>query len=381
MKPDFGPTAPLAEPIHLSTVFRVPDLNAIDDLYEGRANGYIYARDGHPNATVLSEGLRSLHRAQWGIVTSTGMGAIVAPLVALLGRGSRIVSSHRIYGKTTRLFRTEFQRFGIQTDWVDTNDLDAVRQALSERPCQILFVETLSNPLCRVADLPALAKLAHEYGAKLFVDNTFASPVLCRPLEYSADLVMESLTKMIGGHSDVTMGFVGGSDPALFEPISSANSTWGLASSPFDCWLVSRGAATLDLRMRAATRNAELLATWLEGHQGIRQVVHPCLPSHPDHQLSKRIMPEGFGNMMCFELADREAVNRWMHATPEIPFCPSLGHHETTCSHPDTTSHRYHSAEEKRAQGITPGLVRLSVGCEPFERLREAMARGLKSII
>jgi cystathionine gamma-synthase len=379
MNPDFGSTSPLAPPIHLSAVYRIPDLDAIDAIYEGRAPGYVYARDGHPNATTLAGELQRLHGAKWGVVTGTGMGAIAAPLLALLAKGDRIVSSNRIYGKTTKLFRDEFNRFGISTAWVDTNDLGAVRRSLAETPTKILFVETISNPLCRVADLPALAKLAHEYGTRLFVDNTFASPVLCRPLETGVDLVMESLTKMIGGHSDVTMGFVCGNDAAQQPAIASASSTWGLAANPFDCWLVARGLSTLDLRMRAANENAAKIAAWLAEHPAVRRVVHPSRPDHPDFEPAKRVLPDGVGNMLCFELADRDAVNRWMHATPDVPFCPSLGHHETTCSHPDTTSHRFDPIAEKLAQGITSGLVRLSVGSEPFERLRAAMEHGLKA--
>ncbi len=379
MNPDLGSTAPLAPPIHLSAVYRVPDLDAVDALYDGGAPGYIYARDGHPNATRLADELRRAHGAAWGVVTGTGMGAIAAPLLALLAHGDRIVSSHRIYGKTTKLFKTEFAKYGVSTTWLDTNDLDAVKRTLAEAPAKILFVETISNPLCRVADLPALAQIAHDRGVKLFVDNTFASPALCRPHESGADLVMESLTKMIGGHSDVTMGFVSGLDSSLHAGVAAATSTWGLAANPFDCWLVERGMATLDLRMTAANANAAKIAAWLASHPAVRRVVHPSRPDHPDFELAKRVLPAGVGNMLCFELADRDAVNRWMRATPTVPFCPSLGHHETTCSHPDTTSHRFDARDEKLAQGITPGLVRLSVGCEPFERLAAAMEAGLKT--
>ncbi|MBL8866885.1 MAG: PLP-dependent transferase [Planctomycetia bacterium] len=378
MTPDFGPSTPLAPPIHLSAVYRIPDLDAVDAIYGGIAPGFIYARDGHPNATILADELRDAHRAAWGVVTGTGMGAIAAPLLALLAKGDRIISSNRIYGKTTKLFQTEFAKFGITTSWVDSNDHDAVARSLAEAPTKILFVETISNPLCRVADLPALAELAHRAGALLFVDNTFASPVLCRPHEFGADLVMESLTKMIGGHSDVTMGFVSGTNPALLAPIAAATSTWGLAANPFDCWLVQRGMATMELRMRTANANAEKIAAWLVSHPAVKRVVHPSRADHPDYELAKRILPNGVGNMLCFELADREAVNRWMRATPAVPFCPSLGHHETTCSHPDTTSHRFDPSAEKLAQGITPGLVRLSVGCEPFEKLAAAMEAGLR---
>ncbi|QEL16613.1 trans-sulfuration enzyme family protein [Limnoglobus roseus] len=377
MLPDFGPTVPLTPPIYPSAVYHIPDLDAVDAIYNGEATGYVYARDGHPNASMLGDELRQAHAAEWGVVAATGMAALSAPFLALLSQGGRVIASNRIYGKTTVLLRDEFPRFGVSTTWVDTNDLDAVEAALAAGPAQILFTETISNPLCRVADVPALAEIAYRHGARLFLDNTFATPTLCKPLEMGANLVMESLTKMIGGHSDVILGFVCGREPKLEPTVATAVSTWGLAANPFECWLTSRGLATLDLRMRAATANAVVLAEWLGEQPGVSRVIYPGRADHPDFELAKRVLPHGVGNMLCFELADRNAVNRWMRATPAVPFCPSLGHHTTTCSHPDTTSHRFDPVEEKRRQGITPGLVRLSVGCEPIEQLQAAIGHGL----
>ena len=375
--PDFGRTRPLAPSIHPSAVYCVPDLDVLDAIYAGEEPGFIYARDGHPNARSLAMELAKAEAASWGIVTATGMGAISGPLLALVSQGERIVASNSLYGKTTKLLAQEMSRFGVISQFVDTNDLNAVRAAL-ETPARILLVETVSNPLCRIADLPALAELAHSRNCLLFVDNTFASPYLCRPLEMGADLVMESLTKMIGGHSDVTLGFVGGSDAAHSAPIGAGISTWGLAANPFDCWLAERGFATLDLRMPAATANAIAIADWLAVQHGVLRVVYPGRRDHPDHELMQRILPSGSGNMLCFELSGgRDAVNRFLRQAPEIPFCPSLGHHRTTCSHPDTTSHRYELHDEKLKLGITSGLIRLSVGCEPLIEIQREMAKGL----
>ena len=375
--PDFGRTRPLAPSIHPSAVYCVPDLDVLDAIYAGEEPGFIYARDGHPNARSLAMELAKAEAASWGIVTATGMGAISGPLLALVSQGERIVASNSLYGKTTKLLAQEMSRFGVISQFVDTNDLNAVRAALGT-PARVLLVETVSNPLCRIADLPALAELAHSRNCLLFVDNTFASPYLCRPLEMGADLVMESLTKMIGGHSDVTLGFVGGSDAAHSAPIGAGISTWGLAANPFDCWLAERGLATLDLRMPAATTNAIAIADWLAVQPGVVRVVYPGRRDHPDHELMQRILPSGSGNMLCFELSGgRDAVNRFLHQAPEIPFCPSLGHHRTTCSHPDTTSHRYELHDEKLKLGITPGLIRLSVGCEPQAEIQREMAKGL----
>jgi cystathionine gamma-synthase len=375
--PDLGPSSHLIPPLYPAAVYAIPDLDALDAIYDG-GPGFIYARDGHPNAALLAEKLTRLERGTWGVATGSGMGAITAGLLALTSAGDRVLASNRLYGKTTKLLRQELHRFGVTTTIVDMSDLDAVRTALETQPARVLLAETISNPLCRIADIPALADLAHRAGAKLLVDNTFATPVLCRPLELGADLVMESLTKLIGGHSDVTLGYLGGTDPDLLPTAAAVVSTWGLAASPFDCWLADRGLATLELRARAATANAAQLADWLADQPGVTRVVYPGRTDHPDHDLARRLLPDGCGNVLCFELAGgREAVNRFLRAATGIPLSPSLGHVVTTCSHPDTTSHRFDSPGEKRRQGITDGLIRLSVGCEPVEGTRAELAKGL----
>src|SRR5438128_1998575 len=236
----------------------------------------------------------------------------------------------------------------------------------------------MSNPMVRVVDIPNLATLAHRHHCRLVVDNTFATPALTKPLELGADLVMESLTKMIGGHSDVTLGLVCGNDDELLPALTASVSIWGLASNPFDCWLAERGLATLELRMHAASQNAARLSEWLAEQPGVIRVVYPGRLDHPDHRLAPEILRGGFGNMLCFELeGGRDAVNRFMHQAPGIPFSPSLGHCATTLSHPATTSHRYASPAERRRQGITDGLIRLSVGPEDVERIRHEMKKGL----
>jgi cystathionine beta-lyase/cystathionine gamma-synthase len=199
-----------------------------------------------------------------------------------------------------------------------------------------------------------------------------------RPLECGADIVMESLTKMIGGHSDVTLGIIAGCDADLLPQVTATSSIWGFASNPFDCWLAERGLASLPLRMRAASANAAALADWLGSQPGIAQVVYPGRSDHPDHALAKRLLKNGFGNMLCFELSGgRDAVNHFMRQPTGIPFSPSLGNITTTLSHPWTTSHRYTSPALKNRQGITEGLVRLSVGVEELSQIQEGMKRGL----
>ncbi len=398
-KPSLGETTPLVTPIYQSSVYTIPDLDALDAIMNDGEPGYIYARDSHPNARLLAQLLAQVEAAKWGVVTGSGMAAISAIVLATVQQAQRVLASNRLYGRTVQLFTQELARFGVATDYVDCNDLTAVEAGLKKKP-RLVFVETMSNPLVRVVDIAALAELAHDHGALLVVDNTFATPILTRPMELGADFVMESLTKMIAGHSDVTLGFVCANDADMLPALNTAVSIWGLASNPFDCWLAERGLATLELRMNAASDNAAKLADWLAEQPGVARVWYPGRADHPDHELASRVFqnvgkPRGevlrtpgfgvphpgasFGNMLCFDLEDgRAAVNRFMHASPGIPFSPSLGHCSTTLSHPATTSHRYVSAAEKQRQGITDGLVRLSVGVEPLERIQAEMAKGLE---
>lgn len=390
-KHSLGKTRPLVPPIYQSSVYTIPDLDALDAIMDEGEAGYIYARDAHPNARRLAMLLADAETAKWGVITGSGMAAISAIVLATVTQGQRILASNRLYGRTVQLFSTELQRFGVTTEYVDANDLGAVENGLKKKP-RLLFVETMSNPLLRVVDIESLAKLAHVHGALLVVDNTFATPALTRPIELGADFVMESLTKMIGGHSDVTLGFLAANDDDMLPAINAAVSIWGLASNPFDCWLAERGLATLELRMLAASKNAQKLADWLVDQPGVVRVWYLGRTDHPDHELASQVLdhpsPRGgrgaggegghFGAMLCFELASRDAVNRFMRAAPGIPFSPSLGHSTTTLSHPATTSHRYTSPAERKRQGITDGLIRLSVGVEPFEQIKEEMTKGLE---
>jgi cystathionine beta-lyase/cystathionine gamma-synthase len=375
--PMLGPSVPLVPPLYQSSVYNLPDLDALDRVMNGQEAGFIYARDGHPNSKSLADKLAGLESAKWAIVCGSGMAALSAAFLGYVSAGDRVIASNRLYGRTNKLLRQELNRFAVKTTVVDCNDLAAVRAAFAE-PARVLFVETMSNPLCRTVDVPALAGIAHQHNAKLVVDNTFATPTLFRPLEYGADLVMESLTKVIGGHSDVTLGLIAGNDPELLPALAQIVSTWGLAASPFDCWLCERGLATLDMRVHASSRNAKLVADWLAEQPVVSRVIYPGRPDHEDHDIARKLLGNCFGNMLCFDLAGgRDAVNKFMRKATGIPFSPSLGHIGTTLSHPDTTSHRYESPAEKRRQGITEGLIRLSVGIEPFERIRDEMARGL----
>lgn len=280
------------------------------------------------------------------------------------------------------LFTSEIARMGIESTQVDTQDLDAVQKSMKSST-SMLITETISNPMLHVADLSSLSEIVHKHQALLLVDNTLASPALCRPLQLGADLVVESMTKIMNGHSDVILGCLCGTGTS-WDRVALAASTWGLFASPMDCWLAMRGMATLDLRMERATVTAHLLAEQLVGNRAIAALHYPGLPDRADHKVATRQLATGtgnlgFGNMLTIELAGGlKAAEHFIQAVADdIPFCPSLGELTTTLSHPKSTSHRDMSAEELRAVGITDGTIRLSIGIEPVDVISAALRRGL----
>src|SRR5262245_21833988 len=259
-----GRTTPLVPPLYQSSAYRLPDLDAFDRINNGDEAGFLYVRDRHPNGLLFAEQLAALEGASWIALCGSGMAAITATLLALVGAGDRIVADYPLHFETSHLLKRELGRYGVQTTFVDARNLDAVREELTP-PTRLFWAETMSNPGLRLVDLEALATLCRERHCLLVVDNTLATPVLARPLELGVDLVVESLTKMIGGHGDVTLGAVcgrGDSDLRIDQQIHAAVSNWGLSSHPFECWLAERGLATLPLRMQAASANAAALAEW-----------------------------------------------------------------------------------------------------------------------
>jgi cystathionine beta-lyase/cystathionine gamma-synthase len=289
------------------------------------------------------------------------------------------VVSNRLYGRSLLLFGAECPRLGIPCSVVDTEDLQAVRAALTDRT-RLIVVETLANPLLQVADIAALAELAHHHGAQLLVDNTFASPALCRPLELGADWVMESVSKMMNGHSDIMLGLLAGS-AARWQRVPLVTAAWGLASSPFDCWLALRGLSTLAVRMERACANALRVAEYLTTRAEVVRVDYPGLPSHPHHQLAQRQLRGGFGSIVAFHLlGGTSSAERFIRAARRIPFCPSLGEVSTTLSHPESTSHRGLTAAQRADLGIGGGTIRLSVGIESTDYILGALAEGLAAL-
>jgi len=373
-------TAPLVPPIVPSAVFVARDADQMNGVYEGREQGFTYAREASPNAELLAAKIAALERAECGVITSSGMSAASAIVLGLLKAGDHVVAGNQLYGRTLRLVNQELPRLGFATDLVDTSDVAAIEQGI--RPTtRMVLVEAVSNPLLRVVDVAALGAVARSRGVLLVVDNTFPTPLALRPLSLGAHLVFHSVTKMLAGHSDVTLGAVCGSRE-LMTPIRDTIVTWGLNASPFDCWLAERGMNTLELRLARASANASALADVLAGQPAVRRVFYPGRVDHPDHAVARQLFGEQFGNMVTFELhGGRDTVNHFMRALQSIPFAPTLGDVSTIISHPAVTSHRGLTAAAREALGIREGTIRVSVGIEEFQLLDDEFRAALAAVV
>lgn len=373
------PTVPAAPSIWPAAVYRCASPAQAEQLLSGELAGYVYSRDGHPNAALLAQKCRELHRADQAAVCSSGMAALALAAVSLLKSGDHVVVSDQLYGRSGQLFVDEMPRLGIECASVDTCDLAATAAAL--RPAtRLLVAETITNPLLRVSDIQALADLAHGRGARLLIDNTFATPIVCQPLAWGADLVVESLTKLMNGHSDVLLGLLCGRNE-VWSRVAAAQSTWGWSAGAFDCWLALRGIGTLALRAERAIANASAAAEFLLGQEKVSRVDYPGLPEHADHGLAGRQFGGLYGNMVTFHLrGGLGEAERFIAAARSIPFCPSLGDLSTTLSHPAATSHRSLSPAERHRLGIGPATIRLSVGIESSAAVLAALAEGLAGV-
>jgi cystathionine beta-lyase/cystathionine gamma-synthase len=372
-------TEPLVAPLQLSSVYKIDGLDQIDALYEGKAFGYVYARDGQPNGTQLAAKVAELERAETALVCASGMAAESAAILAHVGQGDEVAISDGLYGKTLSLVSQELARFGVGHRLFDATRSASLREVLTART-RVVFVETLSNPLVRLADIAGLAGAVHDAGSEaiLVVDHTMA-PLLCRPLELGASAVTHSLTKLIGGHSDLLLGLLAGTR-ALVERVAVVASTFGLNGNPFESWLALRGLATLRLRSDRACATALLLAERLAGDRHVRAVHYPGLTTHPDHTRAAKQLQGGFGTIVTIDLGGRDQADALLRGLRHVPFAPSFGDVATTLSHPATTSHRGQSPELWARQGITPGLVRLSIGLEDPDDLWDDFRQALGGV-
>ncbi|MDP2266294.1 MAG: O-succinylhomoserine sulfhydrylase [Thiobacillus sp.] len=344
--------------------------------FKGEQPGPIYARFTNPTVSMMEERLAALEGAERCVAFASGMAAILATVMGLMKAGEHVVASRSIFGSTVQLFSNILGRFGIETTYVSPTDPAEWRAAV--RPnTRLFFVESPSNPLTEVSDIRALAAIAHEAGAWLAVDNCFCSPVLQKPLELDADIVIHSATKYLDGQGRVLGGAVLGSQ-ALMEGVYTFLRTAGPTLSAFNAWVILKGLETLSIRMDAHSKNALALAQWLEAQPQVARVLYPGLPSHPQHKLAMAQQKTG-GGIVAFELkGGKDAAWKLIDATRMLSITANLGDTKTTITHPASTTHSRMTLEQRDAAGISDGLVRIAVGLESVADIQADLKRGLE---
>jgi cystathionine gamma-synthase/methionine-gamma-lyase len=363
-KPDFQP---VSTPVYHTVGFLYEDLKDLDAVFGNEREGYVYTRYGNPTNSALEEALTTLEEGEAALTFGSGMAAVHASLLAAgVKSETSLVSAYDVYGATYAVCSRLFPELGVRVQFVDVTNLEGLIKTLSETRPKALILETISNPLMKLADIPAISKIAHQIGTKVIVDNTFATPFLFQPLKHGVDFCVHSTTKYIGGHGDVLGGAIVTSREnrsMLHEIIKMTGGNLG----PAEAWLTLRGLKTLPLRMRQHCLNAMEVAKWLEGHPRIARVNYPGLTSHPQHELAKRIFSRGyFGGMISFEIkkAGKEEVFRFMEALELILPATTLGDVYSLTLYPAMSSHRALGPEGRAMVGISDSLVRLSVGIE-----------------
>ena len=361
---------PVIPPVHRSVIYEFVDADEFGRVMEDAGQGYLYTRIRNPSTDELAAVVAELEGAEAGLCFASGMGALSAAVAELAPPGAGLVAATQIYGQTHHMAATR-----PDGRLVDIGDMDALRRAAEG--AALVVCETVSNPSLAVADIPAVAEVAHAAGARVVVDNTIATPIGCRPLEHGADLVFHSATKYLNGHSDVLAGVAAG--PAeLIGRLAERSLELGATLAPDSAWLVRRGVRTLHLRVERAAANAMAIATFLEGHARVRRVMYPGLPSHPSHDVARRIL-RSFGGLMSFEVeGGRPGGEAVMDRVELCLRATSLGGLETCISHPASTSHRQLSAAELGDAGIAEGDLRLTVGCEHVDDLIADLEQALR---
>jgi cystathionine beta-lyase/cystathionine gamma-synthase len=343
----------------------------------GKNKGFEYARTQNPTRAALEENLNVLEGGAGARAFASGMAAITA-VSTFVKAGEHVVCSNLTYGGTYRYFTKIQARYGVDFTFVDTADENAVRRAMKSNT-KLLHLETPTNPMMTLCDIPLLSQIAHERGALVVVDNTFASPYLQRPLDLGADFAVHSTTKFLNGHSDSVGGVVVAKNAEHVEWLAFVQNSSGAILSPFDSWLVLRGVKTLAVRMERHEQNAREIARFLAAHPKVRKIFYPGLPDHPQHALAKRQM-KGFGAMISFDLGSFEAAQALLSRVRLCSLGESLGGVETLISHPPTMTHGSIPEEEREKLGITMGLVRISVGIEDVEDLVADLTQALEAV-
>jgi cystathionine beta-lyase/cystathionine gamma-synthase len=344
----------------------------------GKDKGFDYTRASNPTRAVLEENLAALESAKYGVSYASGMSAVDA-VMRLLSAGDHVVCSDDVYGGVSRLFNRILSRFGLSFTYVNSSEAKNVADAI--RPeTKMIWIETPTNPLIKITDLTAVAKIGKDAGLPVAVDSTFATPALLRPLELGADIVVHSATKYISGHNQIIGGAVLTNDEDTFNQLKFFQKSIGAVSSPFDCWLTLLGIKTLPLRMAKHSENGMAVAKFLEDHPKVDRVSYPGLPSHPQHEIAKREM-SGFSGMISFELkGGLEAGRMLMNSVKLCSLAESLGAVETMITHPATMTHADVPKEEREARGLTDGLVRISVGIEDVADILADLEQALGKV-
>ncbi|MFP3872194.1 MAG: trans-sulfuration enzyme family protein [Candidatus Natronoplasma sp.] len=359
-------------PIHPSSTFAKKSIDRLEE-------GYSYSRTSNPTRYRLERKLASLENGDFGLAFASGLAAETAVLSSLLEEGDHIVAFEQLYGGTKRLFDEVMKDFGLDTDYVDATDPKKVEEKVTEET-KIIWLESPTNPLMKIADIGEISEIAHNVGAKVVVDNTFATPYFQRPLELGADVVVHSLTKYLGGHSDLIGGGVITRDEELHEKIKFHQKAAGAILSPFDSWLAIRGIKSLKPRMELHFRNAYKTAEYLEEHEKVEDVYYPGLRSHPQHVLAKAQM-DGYGGMLSFEVqGGLKEAKKFVEELDLFTLAGSLGGVESLVQIPSLMTHSHLSEEEREKVGIKDNLVRLSVGIEEVEDLLNDLERALEEM-
>lgn len=365
-------TGAIVPPVHLASTYVQPGA--------GEWGQFDYGRSGNPTRSNLERTLASLESGEHALAFASGMAA-THTVTMLLEAGDEILAGTDIYGGTYRLLHKIINRSGIQVRLVPTTDLEALDRAISPRT-KVLWIESPGNPLMSITDIAGCARVAHRHGVLLAVDNTFATPVLTRPLELGADIVMHSATKYLGGHSDLIGGALVTRDKALHDRLYYVQNATGNVLGPWDCYLMSRGLKTLELRVREHCRSAQYLAEFLAGDPRVSRVLYPGLPGHPGHALAASQMTGGFGGMLSFEVrGDYHHAKRICEATHLFQLAVSLGAVESLIEQPASMSHASYDAAARQAHGIVDGLIRLSVGLEDVEDLRDDLLQAFDQVL
>jgi len=364
-----------SEALFLTSSFTFDSAQQAAKRFIGEEPGNIYSRFTNPTVTMFEQRLAALEGAEQCVATASGMAAILSTCMGLLQAGDHLVASQSIFGSTVNMFNNVFKKFGVETTFVSATD-PAQWQAAARPNTKLFFLETPSNPLTEISDIAAIAAFAKQCGALLAVDNCFCTPILQRPLEFGADIIIHSATKYIDGQGRVLGGAVLGSKK-LMEPVYSFLRTAGPTMSAFNAWVFLKGLETLKLRMDAHSANALQLAQWLEKQPNVARVLYPGLPSHPQHALAMKQQKTG-GGIVAFDVkGGRDAAWRVIDNTRMLSITANLGDTKTTITHPATTTHARISPEARAAAGISDGLIRIAVGLEAVVDIQNDLARGL----